>query len=189
MSEAEQLVLIEACERGPIWLPLVVKVALTTGMRQGEIRRMHWDHIHSDWLHLPKTKNGEERDVPLTKAAELVISEIRRTFPRRLDGWVFGHPDMKSAEGGFTEWQVQQAFIDATKYAEAHLGLKRRTFHDLRHVALTALADLHDDVIALQRTSGHKTLAVLARHLNEKPDKTAKKLREREARKGGKSGA
>lgn len=147
MTEDEQSRLIAACERGPIWLPLVVKVALTTGMRQGEIRRMHWDNIHSEWLHLPKTKNGEPRDVPLTKAAEAVINEIRRTLPRRLDGWVFGDPDKLSADDGFTEWQVQQAYRDAAIYAEEHFGVKRCTFHDLRHVALTALADYHDDVL------------------------------------------
>jgi integrase len=36
MHEKDQVRLVEACERGPKWLPLVVKIALTTGMRQGE---------------------------------------------------------------------------------------------------------------------------------------------------------
>lgn len=183
MSDEDQTRLIEACQRGPSWLPHVVQIALTTGMRQGEIRRMHWDHIHSEWLHLPQTKNGESRDVPLTRAAEAVINEMRRTGVRRIDGWVFGDPDKLSAEDGFTEWQVQQAYRDAALYAEEHLGVKRCTFHDLRHIALTALAEYHDDVIQLQRTSGHKTLGVLARYLNETPDKTAKKVRAREATK------
>jgi integrase len=182
MSKEDQRLLIQACEQGPAWLAPVVGLALTTGMRQGEIRRLHIDHIHPAWLHLPKTKNGEERDVPLTTEAEAVVAEIRRKLPRRLDGWVFGHPDKLSAEGGFTEWQVQQAYRDAARYAEKHLGVKRRTFHDLRHIALTALAEYHDDVIQLQRTSGHKTLAVLAKYLNETAAETAKKVRAKEAR-------
>ena len=75
-----------------------------------------------------------------------------------------------------------QAYRDAAKWAEEHLGVKRLTFHDLRHVALTALADYHDDVIELARTSGHKTLGVLAQYINRSPEEAAKRLREREAK-------
>ena len=181
LTEGEQLKLLEACRRGPPWLPHVVKLALVTGMRQGEIRRMQWKHIHDTHVHLPKTKNGEARDVILTAAGAVVIDELRK-LPHRLDGWVFGDPDKPSAEGGFTEWQVQQAYRDAAKWAEEHLGVKRLTFHDLRHVALTALADYHDDVIELARTSGHKTLGVLAQYINRSPEEAAKRLREREAK-------
>jgi integrase len=181
MSEDEQRLLIQACERGPQWLPFVVKIALTTGMRQGEIRRLHWDHVHDTHAHLPETKNGMSRDVILTTAGSAVFDEVRQKLPRQLSGWVFGDPDKLSAEGGFTEWQVQQAYADAAKWAEEHLGVKRLTFHDLRHVALTALADYHDNVIELQQTSGHKTLSVLARYINKNPQEAAKRVREREA--------
>jgi integrase len=188
MSKAEQAHLIEACGDGPFWLPFVVRLALATGMRQGEIRRMRWDHIHSEWLHLPVTKNGEPRDVPLTTDAERVIEDMRRALPARLDGWVFGDPEKLSADGGFTEWQVQQAYRDAAARAERQFGVKQCTFHDLRHVALTELAKYHDDLIQLQRTSGHKTLSVLARYLNETPDQTAKRVRRKEAkRKAGRA--
>lgn len=177
----EKAKLLKACARGPKWLPYVVRLALTTGMRQGEIRRLNWGHIHGTWLHLPETKNGETRDVPLTREAEQVIEDIKRDLPRRLDGWVFGDPDRLSADGGFTEWQVQQAYRDAAIWAEEHLGLERRTFHDLRHVALTALAAYHDNVLTLQRTSGHKTVAVLSRYINLKPEDAARMVRDREA--------
>jgi integrase len=184
MSEHEQRLLLQACARGPQWLALVVKVALATGMRQGEIRRMQWAHIHETHVHLPSTKNGEPRDVILTTAGAAVIGELHK-LPRRIDGWVFGNPEKLSAEGGFTEWQVQQAYRDAATWAEEHLGVKRLTFHDLRHVALTALADYHDNVIELQQTSGHKTLSVLARYINKTPQEAAKRVREREALKRG----
>lgn len=182
MSEDEQELLIQACERGPQWLPFVVKLALNTGMRQGEIRRLHWNHIYDTHAHLPETKNGTSRDVILTIAGAAVIEELRQKLPRRLDGWVFGDPDKLSADGGFTEWQVQQAYRDAAEWAEEHLGVKRLTFHDLRHVALTALAEFHDDVIELQRTSGHKNLGSLARYLDRSPQEAAKRVRKREAR-------
>ena len=182
LSDEDQIKLLKACERGPQWLPFVVKLALTTGMRQGEIRRIRWENVHDTHIHLPRTKNDEPRDVILTTAGAQVMTEIAEKLPRRLDGWVFGDPDFSSAEGGFTEWQVQQAYRDAAKWAEANYGVKRLTFHDLRHVALTTLADYHDNVIELARTSGHKTLGVLARYINRTPEDAAKRLREREAK-------
>jgi integrase len=182
LTEEEQVKLLEACRRGPQWLPFVVKLALATGMRQGEIRRMQWKHVHDTHVHLPETKNGEARDVILTAAGAAAIKELGDKLPRRIDGWVFGDPDKLSADGGFTQWQVQQAYRDAAKWAEEHLGVKQLTFHDLRHIALTRLADYHDDVIELARTSGHKTLGVLARYINRSPEEAAKRLREREAK-------
>lgn len=183
MTKEHQGLLIEACARGSAWLPFVVQIALATGMRQGEIRRLHWDHIYDSHLHLPQTKNGDHRDVPLTLAAGGIIDEMRQALPRRMDGWVFGHPDLPAKDGGFTQYQVQQAFRRASAHAEEHLGVKRCTFHDLRHIALTELADIHTDVIDLQKTSGHKTLAVLSRYINQTPQERSRKLREREAAK------
>lgn len=183
MTRDHQGLLIEACARGSAWLPFVVRIALATGMRQGEIRRLHWDHIYDSHLHLPQTKNGDHRDVPLTLAAGGIIDEMRQALPRRMDGWVFGNPDLPAKDGGFTQYQVQQAFRRASAHAEEHLGVKRCTFHDLRHIALTELADIHTDVIDLQKTSGHKTLAVLSRYINQTPQERSRKLREREAAK------
>jgi len=183
MSKEEQSLLLKACGRGPRWLPYVVRIALTTGMRQGEIRRLHWDHLYDAYAHLPETKNGDTRDVPLTLAAAAVIDDLRASLPRRLDGWVFGNPDLYAKDGGFTQWQVQQAFRRASAHAEEHLNVKRCTFHDLRHIALTDLAGIHTDIIDLQKTSGHKTLAVLSRYINETPEARSRKLREREAAK------
>lgn len=183
MTDEHQALLIRVCARGPAWLPFVVRIALATGMRQGEIRRLHWDHIHDTHLHLPLTKNGDPRDVPLTLAASAIIDEMRQALPRRLDGWVFGDPDLPSADGGFTKHQVQQAFRRASAHAEENCGVKRCTFHDLRHIALTELADIHTDVIDLQKTSGHKTLGVLSRYINQTPQERSRKLREREAAK------
>lgn len=181
MTSQHQALLIQACARGPAWLPFVVRIALTTGMRQGEIRRLHWDHIHETHLHLPLTKNGSPRDVPLTLTALEVVEEMRQALPRRMDGWVFGNPDLPSEDGGFTQYQVQQAFRRASAHAEKHYGVTRCTFHDLRHIALTELAEIHDDVIQLKQTSGHKTLATLARYINVTPEERSRKLREREA--------
>lgn len=183
LTADQERILLQSCARGwktGRWLPLVVKLALTTGARQGELRYLRWDGVHSTHVHLHDTKNNTDRDVPLTSEAADVIEEIRTILPQRLDGWVFGDPEQPAECGGFTEHMVQNAFRAAEKSVRSRLD-QHYTFHDLRHVALTRLADYHDNVIDLSETSGHKTLGVLKRYINRTPEEKAARLREREA--------
>lgn len=175
LSADEEARLLDACREGPPWLVWCVRIALTTAMRAGEIRRINWNHVYDTHLHLPETKNGQERDVPLTAAGHAVIEEMREALPRRFDGWAFGDPDATKDDGGFTKDMLSQAFRDAARKADVTL-----TFHDLRHVATTRLAPLHRDVLELAATTGHKTLNVLKRYYNPTPEQRAAELRERE---------
>lgn len=176
--------LLSACERGPAWLPWVVRIAIETGMRAGEIRRMRWEHVSEFSIFIPKSKNGSARTVPLTEDAEQIVGAMRDALPRRLDGWVFGPPDLPVNEGGFTGWKIVNAFRDACAQAEptAVTGL---TFHDLRHVAITRLAPLHRDALHLSKTTGHKTLAMLARYYNPTAEEQAREIREAARRRAG----
>jgi len=178
LSPDEEKRLLVECQKAPWWLYWCVRVALTTAMRAGEIRRLHWDNIHPSHVHLPEVKSttGEERerDVPLTSAAASLFAEMRDTLPRRLDGWVFGYPE-EGAAGGITKDMLSQAFRDAATKAKVNI-----TFHDLRHVATTRLAPLHRDVLELAMTTGHKTLNVLKRYYNPEPEQRAAEIRKRE---------
>jgi integrase len=178
LAAEEEKKLLDACTSGPRWLVWVVQLQLLTAMRQSEIRRLRWEHIHDTHIHLPETKNDTERDVPLTAAALAVVSEMKKALSRRVDGYVFGDPNPPTARaGGFTKDMVSQAYRDAARKA----GLKLSN-HDLRHIAITRLADLHDNVLELSATTGHKTLGVLKRYYNPTPEDRAAKLREREAK-------
>lgn len=177
LTVEEEQRLLAACRNGPSWLVWVVELALLTAMRQSEIRRLRWEHIHDTHIHLPETKNDTARDVPLTSAALAVVKRMRKVLPRRDDGYVFGNPNLKAREGGFTKDMVSQAFRDAARAA----GVKLSN-HDLRHIAITRLAELHENVLELSATTGHKTLTVLKRYYNPAPEDRAAKLREREAK-------
>lgn len=182
LTTAEKRLLVEACaERGPVWLPFIVRLALGTGMRQGELRRLRWRLVHDTHLHLPDTKNGERRDVPLTSAAARIIAEMRATLPPRTDGWVFGDPDAPAEQGGFTEHQVGHAFRQVVAWLAKEHGFPKITFHDLRHVATTELSELSDNVLELAQITGHKTLNTLKRYFNTKPADRAMKMRAKEA--------
>jgi integrase len=162
----------KAARQRAVWLPIAVKLALATGMRAGEIRRIEWTHIHKDHIHLPITKNDTARDVPLSAAALRVIEEARAALPRCLDGLMFD----------LTADQLTSAFVGAVKRArkaasEAGKTFPALTFHDLRHVAITRLAGSLTNVLELSAVTGHKSLGVLKKYYNPAPSDLAAKLR------------
>lgn len=50
--------------------------ALETAMRKGEILAMKREHVKDGFIHLPMTKNGESRNVPLSKEAKRLLDLI-----------------------------------------------------------------------------------------------------------------
>ena len=69
------------------WLLPLVTLAIETGMRRGELLNLKWQHINLNrrTCHLPMTKNGSSRDIPLSSCA----IETLRDLPRNLSGVVF----------------------------------------------------------------------------------------------------
>ena len=140
-------------------LPLV-KLALETAMRRSELLGLRWEHIDLGrrTIFLQLTKNGTSRTVPLSTHAIQILTQM----PRNLDGVVFP----------VTPEVVSQAFNRARKQA----GIKDIRFHDLRHMAITRLAEKLPNLIELSAVSGHKSLAMLKRYYHPNPEQLAEKL-------------
>ena len=68
----------------PPAFPPIIRRAIETGMRRGEIARLTWDDVDLKrrTLTLETTKSGEGLLVPLSKEAVGILP----TVPRRLDG-------------------------------------------------------------------------------------------------------
>jgi integrase len=146
--------------RNPFLLP-IVRLALETAMRQGELVSLCWEHIDlkRQIAHLPDTKNGEARTVPLSSAAIGVL----RSLPRSLHGQVFP---------GLTTEAVKRAFIRAVRRA----GIKDLRFHDLRHEATTRLFEKGLNIMEVASITGHKDLRMLRRYTHLKAEDLARKL-------------
>lgn len=181
----EEAILLEACGNGPWQLPWATRVALSTAMRASEIRHLNWRYIDlkNATILLPKTKNGTKRDVPLVLPGALeVFEDIVKSAERRSDGYIFGDPEKLGSEGGYTATMLTAAFADAVEHASKGDATFKSLnddlrFHDLRHVAITRLAPYHRDALDLSKTTGHKTLTVLARYYNEHPHDRSARLR------------
>jgi integrase len=159
-------------------LAQIVKLALYTAMRRGEISNLIRKNIDFSVpaAKLLETKNGKNRMAPLMPAA----AELLKALPARLDGFVFGLKDR----------QITQAFERARNRARA-LYVKEcesadskpdesflidLRFHDLRHEATSRLAMLLPNVIELSRVTGHTDLKMLNRYYQISVGELAKKL-------------
>lgn len=140
----------------------IVVIALETAMRQGEILGLCWEHINlkSRIAHLPDTKNGTKRDVPLSIKARDAL--IRLGVKQR--GKVFEY----TSNGLKSTWRfmIQKLKIEDPPH-----------FHDLRHEAVSRLFELGTfDMMEVAAISGHKSLSMLKRYTHLKAGKLVKKL-------------
>jgi len=163
LDESETRALLEALKpagRRSVWMLPLVQLALQTAMRRSELLGLRWEHIDLGrrTIYLQLTKNGTSRTVPLSTKA----IEILRSMPRSINGRVFP----------ITHEVVSQAFNRARKRA----GVQDIRFHDLRHMAITNLAEKLPNLIELSAVSGHKSLAMLKRYYHPNAERLAEKL-------------
>ena len=163
LDATETKALFEALKptgRRSIWMLPLVQLALETAMRRSELLGLRWEHIDLErrTIFLQLTKNGTNRTVPLSTHAIQILTDM----PRNLDGRVFP----------VTHEVVSQAFNRARRQAK----VQDVRFHDLRHMAITRLAEKLPNLIELSAVSGHKSLAMLKRYYHPKAADLARKL-------------
>ena len=154
------LVAVKPAGRRNVWLEPVVKFALETAMRRGELLSLRWNNIDLNrrTALLETTKNGERRLVPLSSSA----IDILNNLPRHIGGEVF--PVSACALAAMFNRAVVRA------------GISNFRFHDLRHTAITELAKKLPNLVELSAVSGHKSLKMLQRYYHPNAEELAKKL-------------
>lgn len=144
-----------------LYLWPAVMLATETAMRQEELLTLRWDRIDMERriALLPDTKNGEPRSVPLSSRAMAAINSLSNTTAPRVIP--------------LERLTLYHAFVAACKRAR----IENFTFHDLRHEALSRLAERGDfSILELAEVSGHKTLQMLKRYTHLNAARLAKKL-------------
>ena len=139
--------------------PIVV-LALSTGMRLGEITGLKWGNVDlaDGRIIIDETKNGERRAVPLVGFALQVMKD--HTKVRRVD-WDF----IFSSDQKNQPVDIRKAWNNAIKQA----GIEDFRFHDLRHSAASYLAMNGASLAEIADVLGHKTLQMVKRysHISE----------------------
>ncbi|WP_249173503.1 site-specific integrase [Burkholderia dolosa] len=139
--------------------------AIETGMRQGEIIGTTWPNVHVDkrYVHVPTSKNGDARDVPLSKRAIELLGRLPKI------------------EGETRCFPVAQGSVDALwrkvrrRVAKKHPEMADLNFHDSRHEATTRLSRKLS-VLALAKMIGHRDIQSLMIYYDETAAELAARL-------------
>jgi integrase len=152
VSESEIELIVAGCDyvRGTVpitnrhYVAWCFLFAIESAMRASEILSILPQHIYDKYVHLPNTKNGTERDVPILQSASdllslamLGYSGVGTVIPLSSDG-------------------LKNTF----KRVVDKCGIVGLTFHDTRHEAATRLARLVA-IEDLSKITGHKELKIL----------------------------
>lgn len=169
------------------WLLPLVQLALETAMRRGELLSLRWENVdlQRQTAHLPDTKNGDARTVPLSTRAVAILESIRSWLGEYDQGLVLSGPVFAT-----TPMALRKGFARAIERAQAQyladcLAGERRPvggfladvhFHDTRHEAASRLAEKLSNVLELSAVTGHKDLRMLKRYYHPRAEDLAKKL-------------
>jgi integrase len=110
----------------PKELTWALQLALYTGLRQSDLIRLAWGHRHGDAFTFRTSKRSREVVIPITPACAALLKRIERRGPMILTTARGKRP--WTADG--LRSSFRKVCVDA--------GVKR-TFHDLRRTAATAL--------------------------------------------------
>ncbi len=156
----------------------IIRWAVETAMRRGEIAEMRWEHLNkkNSVLLIPQTKNGTPRRVPLSSRAFTVLDAL----PRRIDGRVWSmRPDSISQAFERVVTAARTAYEQECKKAGREPDkklLKDLRFHDLRHEATSRLFEKGLNPMEAAAITGHKTLQMLKRYTHLRAEDLVERL-------------
>ncbi len=166
-----------ACKYHPEQPPILHKqqtawaflFAIETAMRAGEICGMTWEHVHAKHVHLPDSKNGDSRNVPLSLKARELLNQVKALDTERVL--------TVDADSMCSLFYAAKETAGFTKDDDLH-------FHDSRHEATTRLAQIFPNVADLAKITGHKDLKRLLTYYNPTASELAERLEQGQAEPG-----
>jgi integrase len=162
--------LIEAIEKDSnMQAANLMRMALFTGMRRGELFRLKWKDIdyEREFIHIRDPKGGPDQKIPLNQA----VRELLNSHPKSDSAFVF--PGRHGKQRKDIKHQVNRI-----KEA-AGLPEDFRALHGLRHVYASMLASSGQvDMYTLQKLLTHKSPQMTQRyaHLRDEALKSASNL-------------
>ena len=157
LDDDERKRFLTACQESPNKLLYICSIlALSTGMRQGELMGLKWADVNlkDGFIILHETKNGERRRVPLAGHGLELLREHGKV--RRLDSDLLFPSPAKPSQ----PIDLRAPFENALKAAE----INDFHWHDLRHCTASYLAMNGASLAEIAEVLGHKTLAMVKRY-------------------------
>lgn len=156
----------------------LIVVAMTTGMRRGELQALRWEdinfkeevvivrrtvtHIPHEGYHEsePKTK-GSRRQIPLTHEAVQALQALYEQTEAH-KGLVF--------RGRFGSYFSPKGIGYMWEHVLIDAGLPKIRFHDLRHTAATLLLRAGASLKSVQKILGHSDVTTTMKYIHLLPE-------------------
>ncbi len=168
LNEGEEKELLRSCDRqSNPFIGWIVRLALFTAMRKGEILSLTVDQVnlHDSTIFLSDTKNNEVRTVPLSpKALDIINRALDHPLrPKETDLVFYGEP---GRDGKRRPYTIDRMWRNVLKLAE----MTDFRFHDLRHEATSRFVEAGLSDQEVSSITGHKSMQMLKRytHLRNK---------------------
>ena len=126
-----------------------------TGRRKGEILHLKWENIdfQNDYYWIEDTKTGDKQKYPLPP----YIKKQLLLIPDNHKGLVFKSP-ITSKALVYTERQINQL--------KKHTGIENLSFHYMRNILVSMLAEQQVEAVVLSGILGHKDVNTINKYLS-----------------------
>ena len=156
-AEEEQKLMDAARLQSWVLLPLLIRLAIVTGLRRGALLGLRWGDVVLDddapHVKVERTKNGDAHVSPITPDLVAEFKRMRRVRAGDADLIFVGkHLDRPH--------DFRHGFNEACELA----GLEGVTFHTLRHTSCSRLAQAGVDILAIAEHAGHRSLSMTRRY-------------------------
>lgn len=152
LSNAEEDLLLDACDENRSKLKPIIICALDTGMRRGEILSLRWSDVDLKnrliTIQAMNTKTLRSRSIRITSR---LLEELLQFSRREPTSRVFGITDT-----------VKRSWATAKRIA----GTSDLRFHDLRHTCATRLVQGGLPIAEVSRILGHTNITTTFRYAN-----------------------
>lgn len=140
-----------------VLLPLLIRLAIVTGLRRGALLSLRWGDVILDddapHVKVERTKNGDAHVSPITPDLVQEFKRMRRV--KSDDGSLIFVGKHLNVPHDF-----RHGFNEACRLAR----LEGVTFHTLRHTSCSRLAQAGVDILAIAEHAGHRSLTMTRRY-------------------------
>ena len=154
LTDDEQAALLAACPK----LARIVKLALITGARIGELVALTWANVTEGELVFRETKSGGMRRLPMSPATRAVLADMKN---RRCQTGIACFQEHANAEALHRERpraHVRRAVV------RAGITTGDVSLHTCRHTALSRMVAAGASDHTVKAISGHSTTRMLERY-------------------------
>jgi integrase len=178
LSDAEEAALRKTiAKRLPEFLPHLL-LSIHSGMRMSEQYSLRWTQVDFErrQIHLPQTRNGDPRTIPLNTVALGALKQLRGAGRPAGNAPVF--PSVRGGEAlqGSRGW-----FPTALEEA----GVEGYTWHCNRHALASRLVMAGVDLRSVAELPGHRTLQMVMRYSHLAPEHQASAVERLVSRRNG----